>query len=255
MDKAYFQTQAYVDYLRQHCLPGTREDQGRVVGTEFIERMLGEMDLRRGARLLEIGCGLGRVMQLMEGVWGVEAHGCDVSVPGIAEARRILPDYADRLFVSDAERIETRGQFDHVVYWGVFEMTEQRLALVEVSRLLKTGGTAMLCAVKSARYRADDADSIAAHRAYIEKRFPITYTDLEKFEAMLRFLGFGVRKRLVFERKGDIGAHKYAVVEGREPPPRICSDIYYIVEKQTRTPLDESIQFAPGEIKEPAEAR
>jgi SAM-dependent methyltransferase len=251
MNPDYFQTDAYVDYLRQHCLPGTRADQGRVVGTDFIERMLAEMAFKPGARVLEIGCGLGRVLQLMEGVWRVEASGCDISVPGIAEAKRLLPEYADRLFVSVAEHVRTTGQFDHVVYWGVFEMTEQRLALVEVSRLLKTGGTAMLCAVKSARYFSDDPASLAAHRAYIAKSFPITYSDLAAFEALLTFLGMGVAKRLVFDRKDDIANHAYRVVAGSEPPPQVCSDIYYIVEKRQRTPLDAVIQFKPAELGEP----
>jgi ubiquinone/menaquinone biosynthesis C-methylase UbiE len=249
MDKSYFQTETYVEYLRQHCMPGSREDQGRVVGTEFIEQVLGELGFKRGAKVLEVGCGLGRVMRLLDGVWGVEAHGCDVSVPGIAEAKRLSPAYADRLFVSDAERIETDLQFDHVVFWGVFEMTEQRLALVEVSRLLKTGGSAMLCAVKSHRYFADDADSIAAHRAYIEKNFPITYTDLRRFEALLTFLGMEVKKRLIFDRKGDVAGHNYRMLRGDEPVPATCSDIYYIVEKRERVPLDERLQFSPSAVE------
>jgi ubiquinone/menaquinone biosynthesis C-methylase UbiE len=194
-------------------------------------------------------------MQLVEGVWGVEAHGCDVSGPGIAEARRLLPDRAERFFVSDAEHVQTRGSFDHVLFWGVFEMTEQRLALAETSRLLKTGGTAMLCAVKSSHYLPDDPDSVAAQRAYIEKRFPITYTDLAKFEALLQFLGFAVAKRLVFDRKGDIADHKYRMLDARVPPPERCSDIYYIVEKRRRTPLDEVIQFTPSEIGAAAAAK
>lgn len=251
MDKAYFQTSAYVDYLREHCLPGNRADKGRVLGTDFIEKMLSEMNFAPGAKVLEVGCGLGRVMQLMSGVWGVEAHGCDISVPGIAEAKRVLPEYASRFFVSEAERIESRGLFDHVVFWGVFEMTEQRLALVEVSRLLRTGGTAMLSGVKSLTYHSDDADSLAAHRAYIAKGFPITYSNLRYFEAMADYLGLSVKKRLVFDRKGDIAGHQYRVVPGSELPPAVCSDIYYVVEKTRRTPLDEAIQYRPIDVKAP----
>jgi len=251
MDKAYFQTDAYVEYLRQHCLPGDRADHGRVLGTEFIEQMLAEMDFRKGATLLEVGCGLGRVMQLVEGVWGVNAHGCDISVPGIAEAKRLQPDRADRFFVADAERIGTRETFDHVLFWGVFEMTEQRLALVETSRLLKTGGTAMLCAVKSALYSPDDVDAIGAHRAYVAKSFPITYTRIEAFEALLRFLGLGVAKRLVFDRKADVAGHKYRTLSGDDAAPSVCCDIYYIVEKFARTPLDEMIQVNPRDLPEP----
>jgi ubiquinone/menaquinone biosynthesis C-methylase UbiE len=213
--------------------------------------MLSEMNFRSGAKVLEIGCGLGRVLQLLEGVWGVEAHGCDISAPGIAEAKRILPTFSERLFVSDAERVGMRGPFDHVVFWGVFEMTDQRLALAEVSRLLRVGGTAMLSGVKSRVYLPDDDDALAAHRAYITKNFPITYTDLPAFERLIEFLGLAVDRRLVFERKGDINAHKYRIVPASEPVPERCSDIYYIVEKRSTTPLDWIIQCRPTEVSEP----
>ncbi len=248
MDRAYFQADEYVAYLREHCFPGAREDNGRVPGTEFSERILSEMRFKHDDRVLEIGCGLGRVLQLIEGVWGVEAHGCDISVPGIAEAKRLLPALAGRLFVSDAERVAARGPFDHVVFWGVFEMTEQRLALAEVSRLLRIGGTAMLSGVKSRAYLADDADALAAHRAYIAKGFPITFTDLPAFERMLNFLGLRVDRRLVFERKSDISAHRYRVMPGSDPPPERCSDIYYIVKKHETTPLDTAVQYQPNEV-------
>jgi ubiquinone/menaquinone biosynthesis C-methylase UbiE len=252
MDRAYFQADEYVAYLREHCSPGAREDNGRVPGTEFSERVLSEMRFKGGENVLEIGCGLGRVLQLLEGVWGVKAHGCDISVPGIAEAKRLLPALAERLFVSDAEHIAARGPFDHVVYWGVFEMTEQRLALAEVSRLLRLGGTAMLSGVKSRTYFQDDGDALAAHRAYIAKGFPITFTDLPSFEQMLNFLGLRVDRRLVFERKGDISAHRYRVILGSDPLPARCSDIYYIVEKCKITPLDAAIQYQPSEVALPA---
>jgi ubiquinone/menaquinone biosynthesis C-methylase UbiE len=251
MNKTYFQTDEYVAYLRQHCFPGTREDNGRVLGAEFSERILSEMRFKQGDKVLEVGCGLGRVLQLIEGVWGVEAHGCDISAPAIIEAKRLLPAFAERLFVSDAERISACGPFDHLVFWGVFEMTEQRLALAEVSRLLRIGGTAMLSGVKSRVYLPDDADALAAHRAYIAKGFPITFTDLPGFERLLEFLGLGVDRRLVFDRKGNISSHRYRVVPGREPPPERCSDIYYIVEKRAKTPLDAMIQYHPSEVVEP----
>ena len=254
MDRAYFQADEYVAYLREHCAPGAREDNGRVPGTEFSERILSEMRFQRDEQVLEIGCGLGRVLQLLEGVWGVVAHGCDISVPGIAEAKRMLPALSKRLFVSDAERVAASGPFDHVVFWGVFEMTEQRLALAEVSRLLRLGGTAMLSGVKSRTYLPDDADALAAHRAYIAKRFPITFTHLPAFERLLEFLGLRVDRRLVFDRKGDIGAHRYRVMAGTEPPPEHCSDIYYIVEKRQATPLDAAIQYQPSEVSLPLDS-
>jgi ubiquinone/menaquinone biosynthesis C-methylase UbiE len=248
MNEAYFQTEAYVEYLRQHCLPGQNADQDRVLGTDFVQRILGELELRRGAAVLEVGCGLGRVMKLLEDTWGVVAHGCDVSAPAIAEAKRLLPASAGRLFVSAAERILSKGPFDHLIYWGLFEMTEQRLALVETSRLLRIGGSAMFCAVKNVRWLVDDEDASAARRAYVEKKVPITYTDLERFEALLEYLGLAVSKRLVFNRKGDIAGHKFDRTTGKTPPPALCSDVYYIVEKRQRTPLDERVQFDPNDV-------
>ncbi len=70
MSKAYFQTDEYVTYHRQHCFPGTREDNGRVLGTEFIERVLSEMRFKQGDKVLEVGCGLDEFCNWWS-VWGV----------------------------------------------------------------------------------------------------------------------------------------------------------------------------------------
>jgi hypothetical protein len=69
---------------------------------------------------------------------------------------------------------------------------------------------------------------------------------------MLDFLGLRVDRRLVFERKGDISAHRYRVIPGSDPLPSRCSDIYYIVEKYKTTPLDATIQYQPSEVALPA---
>ena len=50
MDRAYFQSDEYVAYLREHCFPGAREDNGRVPGSEFGERVLERLHRRQPRR-------------------------------------------------------------------------------------------------------------------------------------------------------------------------------------------------------------
>jgi SAM-dependent methyltransferase len=236
---SYFEQESYLQYLKDHCGPETRE---RVVGTGFARTVLDRLAITPTARVLEIGCGLGRILELMERAYGVQAHGCDISGPVVEEARRALPAAADRIVVCPGHDVpHPGGAFTHVIFWGVFEMTRQVPTLVEVSRLLALGGRALLCGVKPAGFRDDDADSREARRAYLEKGVPITYTDIPAFERALAYLGFAVRERLVFGRKRDVTEERFelhtASWEGA------ASDIYYIVEKAERTPLDADLQM------------
>lgn len=244
----YFQQPSYVEYLREHCSPQLEETRGRVVGLQLARQVLDRLGLKPGQRVLEVGCGLGRILHLLETEYGVEVFGCDISESVVAEAQRLLPHAAGRITVSPSDDVAHRGQhFDHVVLWGVFEMTAQRQTLVEISRLLRVGGQALLCSVKPARYAPDDEDSEAARRAYIEKRIPIRYTDIEAFERLASFLGFTVRERMVFEYKRDLTSERYTV----ETAPRTdmaASDVFYVLEKTTHTPLDAQVQISPEDV-------
>lgn len=245
---AYFNSKEYVEYLKVYCHPYSREGRDRVVGCGQIEFFLNHLDIEAGSRVLEIGCGLGRVMRLLQERYDADVWGCDLSEAAIEEAKRLCAELKNRLFVSPAESIDFESRFfDFLILWGLFEMTEQRHTLIEVSRLLKIGGKALLCSVKNRNFPADDTDSLEAKRAYIEKGFPITYTDIEGFERLVTFLGFKVEKRFCFIYKSDVTENRY--VDCPESADNIeCSDIYYILKKIEYTPLDEKIQFLPEEL-------
>ncbi len=196
-------------------------------------------------RVLEIGCGLGRIAYQLQQRYQAELWGCDISVPAINEAQKLLPDLKEQLFVSPAERLACQSQFfDRAFYWGVFEMVEQKQALVELSRVLKVGGKALLCSVKNPDYHPDDEDSYLAHRAYIEKSFPLHYSNIAEFELLLDYLGFGIVERLVFERKSDVVKEQFS----QTTAPAQFSDAYYIIEKRQRTPLDQFTPAKPDQI-------
>lgn len=96
-----------------------------------------------GARVLDIGCGTGRVTHPLSEM-GYEVTGVDVSEPMVAEARSIYP-HLD-FVVGDATDLQFRdAAFDYVTfsYYGldyVHPEPERLRALREIRRVLKPGG-------------------------------------------------------------------------------------------------------------------
>lgn len=248
MKKNFFESSDYIDYLYSYCHPHQKEGKGRVAGCEMIEEFLSYLEIKPVSKVLEIGCGLGRVMKLIKDLYNADVWGCDISEKAIMEAKKILPEMVDRFFTSPSELIDFHGGFfDFVIMWGVFEMTDQRHTMIEVSRLLKIGGKALICSIKNKNFLKDDTDSLEAKEAYIRKNFPIYYSDIVVFEELISFLGFNIEKRFCFEYKKDIAQKKYFHFQG-VPEHLQCSDIYYILTKKRATPIDKKIQFSPEEI-------
>jgi SAM-dependent methyltransferase len=99
---------------------------------------------QQGGRLLEIGCGLGRTLQLLEGDF--ETHGIDISAYAVELARQVAPrsqiaqmDARD-LAALDAVPFEV-ASFDVILAAHVFEhLADPGETVAQCARLLKPGG-------------------------------------------------------------------------------------------------------------------
>lgn len=96
-----------------------------------------------GARVLDVGCGVGRVSGVLDEM-GFEVTGIDISEPMVVEARSLFPDID--FHVADITDCDLpSASFEYVIfsYFGLdYVLPEQRRfdALREIFRLLTAGG-------------------------------------------------------------------------------------------------------------------
>ncbi len=226
----YFDNRDYLDFLLKYCDAVEDDALERVPGAKLIIEHLTTLDLKPEMRVLEVGCGTGRVLEIMKAAFGVTADGCDISSYAIEHLKEQRPAFAERVRTLDSHGLEIypNETYDAVVYWGVFELTPQRAHIAELSRLLKTGGEVFLSSIKHINPFPDDEAAQAALAAYKEKQIPIYLTDPEPFETMAAAFGFEVARRVVFERKNDLVNNKYDVDNGG---PRTFSEAFYVLKK------------------------
>jgi demethylmenaquinone methyltransferase/2-methoxy-6-polyprenyl-1,4-benzoquinol methylase len=110
-----------------------------------LERFLAMWGLRPGQRVLEPGCGSGRLTALLAGRVGPEGEvvACDLSEGMIARARqRELPAQV-KLVHGPVQRLTyTAAYFDHVMCVAVFpHLREPARVLADCCRMLKPGGS------------------------------------------------------------------------------------------------------------------
>ena len=106
-----------------------------------------KLRLRRGERLLDIGCGWGGLIMHAAANYGVEAVGLTLSVPQAEVARQRLRETGlndrCRVEVSDYRDIEHGQQYDKIVSVGMFEHVGEALLPEYFNRayeLLRPGG-------------------------------------------------------------------------------------------------------------------
>lgn len=109
-----------------------------------IERMVEWLELPKGAKVLDLCCGMGRhSMALMEA--GLEVTGVDLSEVLLREARRNDPEHRVTWLQADMRKLPLAGGFDAVVNlfssFGYFKEDHEHIQVLrEIKRVLKPGG-------------------------------------------------------------------------------------------------------------------
>jgi cyclopropane-fatty-acyl-phospholipid synthase len=125
----------------------TQEDDLDTAQLQKLDYICRKLRLRRGERLLDIGCGWGGLIQYAAAHYGVEAVGITLSVPQAELARQRLRESGlndrCRVEVSDYRDINYDQQYDKIVSIGMFEHVGDALLPQYFRRawdLLRPGG-------------------------------------------------------------------------------------------------------------------
>lgn len=243
---SFFNNDEYLNFLLELCNDDKGHNQGRVSGGQLIIDYLKRLDIQPSETVLEIGCGTGRVMHLLEEEFGAKVYGCDVSAPALEHLRKHRPEFKDKAWLLDSYGLSlyAPNSFDYAVYWGVFELTPQTTHLMHLSGLLKTGGKALLGSIKHHSPLEDDEMAQGALAAYERKSYPINVNRIDLFEEQVDYLGFRIAERLVFENRKDILESNFTVDQGGRG---VFGEAVYLIEKVRDTPLSKAsnIFFGP----------
>jgi ubiquinone/menaquinone biosynthesis C-methylase UbiE len=136
---------------------------------EIFEFYLEKMGIRPGDKVLDIGCGFGRFFPILF-KRKCEIYGIDISTAAIEQAKKEYANLCNTLKVAKAEHLPFKGNFfDKIICWAVFDALLQREALLEINRVLKVGGIALITG-KNDNYHDDDNKALIAEINARKKR-------------------------------------------------------------------------------------
>jgi SAM-dependent methyltransferase len=117
---------------------------GRQVAETLRFQLAGSgIDLERQGRILDFGCGTGRVLRHFRGLKGPRLYGCDYNAAQIAWAAENLPFVQFSANSADPPLPYEEGAFDLVYCFSVFTHlaeAQQLPWMAELRRVLKPGG-------------------------------------------------------------------------------------------------------------------
>ncbi|MBI5419761.1 MAG: glycosyltransferase [Deltaproteobacteria bacterium] len=111
----------------------------------LVRRLLNRHMEGKDRLILDIGCGTGLMLEILEGMGMGRVVGMDVRPEGLRRTRQALP--GSWLVQGEATRLPLADNaFDAVLMLDVMEHVDDRLLLSEVRRLLRPGGVALITA-------------------------------------------------------------------------------------------------------------
>ncbi|MBU0675969.1 MAG: class I SAM-dependent methyltransferase [Proteobacteria bacterium] len=215
-EKEYFNTPEYIAYLKRNCElidrdTGNRDETFTSPHMDIIIKYTDQLGIEPGRQMLEIGCGLGRLVDYLGKHYGIDISGIDVSDETCKLAMERLSQSSGEIKVGSAEKIPfPDSSFDYVLCWGVFDLTDQGYAIAEMLRVLKVGGKLLLTG-KNNEFMPDDEDAQIAEIKSREKNIPNHYTDYNALKQLVESNGANLALEHFFLRRGDFMAGRYVI--------------------------------------------
>jgi SAM-dependent methyltransferase len=163
---------------------------------EIFDIVVGEGDLP-GRRVLDCGCGTGRLSQALAETTAAKVWGVDPEPEMLRVAERTVPRGVG-LKAGRAEDLPFRdGWFERAVLWLVCHLVDRPVAFAELRRVLSDDGRLVLVTFDPAHFGSFWLDPyFPAIQEIDRERFP----DAEQLEAGLATAGFA---RVAFHRRSQ----------------------------------------------------
>lgn len=115
-------------------------------------KLLKRMGLKKGKKLLDIGCFTGHNLNTLANNFNVEGYGVDLSLNALKQAKE-YKEFKNKYIMADATKLPfPNNYFDYVISLDVIEhipMKEKERFIKELIRVLKPGGNFIIYAVSS----------------------------------------------------------------------------------------------------------
>ena len=188
-----------------------------------FERYLNMLNIQSGDYLLDVGVGFGRLVPACLNL-RADVFGIDIDPEMIKAVRQSFPNDSERFCIGDSSNTDYPDEyFKHIVCWGVFDELSQGDTLLEMSRILKQGGT-MLITGKNSSYEKDDAEALAAEKGARAKNHPNYFTNINDLD--LAGFGLEIYFERYFSRRGD-----FANDTGAENRPDRFYEYLFVLKK------------------------
>ena len=174
---------------------------------ERLRELIREFKTAPGERILDVGTGPGILIPFLRKLAGESGRICamDLSLEMVRQARKKSPAVTDVPIRADVHRIPFgSGMFDRVICFAAFpHFDDPQTAVLEMSRVLKFGGTLVVAHLMSrrelARHHATHA-SVAGDVLPDDERMRSYFTDAglsapEIVDIPGRYLAAGVKNR------------------------------------------------------------
>lgn len=207
----------YVSYW-ENKVEEANKDSGaadKTVDDVLLEKFFGRLEVGPEDKLLDYGCGFGRLYPVYRQKVGEERAGnyCGIDVSGVSleHAGKRYPELLQgkNLVEFDGEKIPFQAQyFDKIMCFSVFDAVKQEIVLAELLRVMKPGGK-LLITGKNIRYFEDDEEAMIAEINARKKNHPNSFTDAAEMKRQLERYGIEVCEEYYFLKRCDFALNRY----------------------------------------------
>ena len=203
MEKTKYWGSSYKEYWTEQVKKSNENitPKAKSIPSDEVLKGLVKPYFRPGINCLDVGCGWGRFAESAFQA-GVSYVGVDISEEMIRAAKNDKLNFGEFL-TSAAESLNFGSNtFDFVFSLGVFDCTDQRIALSEMIRVCKLGGYILLSG-KNNKYRDDDLEAREAEIGARQKGEPNFFSDYANLRHQLIQNGHVIHDEKCFIRRGD----------------------------------------------------
>lgn len=173
----------------------------KIPGVSEAKYFLQHVGLKKDDKVLDLGCSFGRMFEALS-EYSDNIFGVDPDLYAVEKAS-IHPYIEVRQGTAESTGF-SKGFFDAVFCWAVFDVVNHKKSLKEINQILKVNGK-LLFTGKNSNYFSDDELAFVAEKNAFLKNFPNRFTDIRAIISNFEQLGFKLDNLFIFPRRGDFG--------------------------------------------------